>query len=117
MGRKGTIFWARGEEIKMRVRKHLFELFVILISFIASLNIYAFEGSTHYAINQYIAEHIIGGFSLDEYIKSQLGFIEGVTTVFKQYEGQNMDGEPPTISMWLGYGGRMEKNPYITHRP
>src|SRR4030042_6378772 len=116
MGRKGTIFWARGEEIKMRVIKHLFELFVILISFIASLNIYACEGSTHYAINQYIAEHIIGGFSLDEYIKSQLGFIERVTTVFKQFEGQNIDGAPPTISIWLGHGGRMEDDPIIRTR-
>ena len=38
---------------------------------------YAFEKKTHEAINRYIAEHPINGFSLDQYLRDELRFMKG----------------------------------------
>jgi hypothetical protein len=86
----------------MRVAKCLLKLFVIhIILFIFFLHSYALEKPTHEAINEYIAENIINEFSLDQYIKNQLGFQEGWKEVFNNKR----------VSQWLGYGGKKEDEP------
>ena len=50
--------------------KYLLKTFVfhLIIAIVFSLHSFALEKPTHEAINEYIGEHTIQGFSLDEYL-------------------------------------------------
>ena len=86
----------------MKIPKFLLRIFVIyMIISMFSLHSYALEKETHKEINEYIAEHTIGGFSLDGYLKAQLGFTEGKDEFFNNKK----------VFEWLGYGGRTEDEP------
>lgn len=86
----------------MRMPNFSIKIFVLhIIIFILPLHGYALEKATHEVINEYIAEHLIDGFSFDQYLKEQLGFQEGWKEVFNNKR----------VSQWLGYGGRTEDEP------
>jgi hypothetical protein len=65
---------------------------------------YALEVDTHQAINKYIALGTINGFSLDSYLKNQLGFRNGV-------EEQIKFGDSKNVWSWIGGGGVSEDKP------
>lgn len=65
---------------------------------------FAYEVKTHSAINQYIAQNNIDGFSLNDYLKKQLGMQEGTNTYFK-------NGKTQEVFLWIGDGGVQERNP------
>ncbi len=98
----------------MKTVKCLLGIFIIQIIFaVFTVHGYALEKPTHFEINEYIAKHEIGGFSLDEYLKDQLGFQEGVNTILEQPKIIKINEKDPTIYRWLGYGGRAEDEPWL----
>jgi hypothetical protein len=72
--------------------------------FITPIPNHALEVDTHKAINEYIAIGIINGFSLDSYLKNQLGFQNGV-------EEQIKFGDSKKVCSWIGGGGVTEDRP------
>lgn len=74
-------------------------IFLSLMSVSAKLN--AFEISTHEVINEYIARNLLNNFSLDTYLKDNLG-IEGGTD--KQFNSKE-------IFQWIRVGGAYEDSP------
>jgi hypothetical protein len=75
--------------------------FTLALVLLLSFRVYALKEGTHKAINQYIAVNNINGFSLDTYIRNQLGFSIGVK--------QDVIGKK--VFEWLGYGGVQEDRP------
>ncbi len=69
--------------------------------FIIPIPNHALEVDTHKAINEYIAIGTINGFSLDSYLKNQLGFRNGV-------EEQIKFGDSKNVWSWIGGGGVTE---------
>jgi len=67
---------------------------------------HAFEVETHKVINEYIAQGTINGFSLNDYLKNNLGFQKGVEETFTL-------GESKMVFAWLGKGGKKEDVPEI----
>jgi hypothetical protein len=63
------------------------------------------EKETHKYLNQYIATTPINSFSLDEYLKNQLGIATGVLTPLKS--GQ----DSKRIWDWIRMGGQYEDEP------
>ena len=62
---------------------------IILSIFIASFS-YALDVETHKEINTYIAQHALSGFSLDSYLKNQIGIQNGINEQFSSgYFGFN----------------------------
>lgn len=83
-----------------------FEIFLTLI-IIVCINIlpsYAFKEETHSTINEYIVQGTTNGFSLENYLKTQLGFQKGVK------EGLQF-GESKMVLNWIGDGGKTEDVP------
>ncbi len=64
-------------------------------------SLYALEVVTHRAINEYIAKSAFVGFSLDDYIKQQLGMQKG-------YDEKLLGKE---VFLWLSDGGAFEDKP------
>lgn len=63
---------------------------------------FALNTDTHKAINTYIAQQSLNGFSLNDYLKTQLGMKEGTETYFKNgYLEQQ-------VFKWIGDGGVKE---------
>ena len=62
---------------------------------------YALNVGTHKAINEYIANNSLNGFSLDTYLRNNLGIQGGVTEKFKT----------STVWEWLRDGGEYEDEP------
>jgi hypothetical protein len=62
---------------------------------------YGLDKPTHYALNEDIAKRTIKGFSLDDYIRNQLGFPNGIN---EEIHGNR-------IFKWLGDGGQKEDEP------
>lgn len=81
-------------------------LFLILIS----SNGYCLKEDTHTAIDQHIVQYSINVFSLDDYLRTKLGFVKGNVEPIK---GANAHGvnEIKSVTEWLGYGGFMEDAP------
>lgn len=82
---------------------HGFILFVILC-FALPLVADALETDTHKAINKYIAENTLNGFSLDSYLKKQLGITKGIEEEFKSTETKKAWD-------WVQFGGEFEDAP------
>jgi len=57
------------------MKKILFSTFIILFSFISLC--YSLDPKTHKDLNKYIASNTINGFSLDSYLRDQLGLQNG----------------------------------------
>ncbi len=60
---------------------------------------YALDVSTHKAINAYIAQNTLNGFSLDLYLKNQLGIQSGIKESFKS------NNESYEAWQWIREGG------------
>ncbi len=73
-------------------------LLLILLNFSKG---YPLETDTHELINERIAKGTMGGFSLDMYLKNQLGLTKGKEEVFNKKE----------IWKWVKEGGRYEDEP------
>lgn len=76
-------------------------LFVIILLLSLVNNALSLEKPTHEFINKYIAQGTINGFSLNDYLKNQLGFNDGVKEVFTF-------GESKKVLEWIGEGGIKE---------
>lgn len=72
-----------------------------MLIFTLMTNCYALEVKTHKEINEYIANNSLNGFSLDTYLKNNLGMNAGKTEKF----GTN------TVWEWLRDGGEFEDAP------
>lgn len=99
----------------MRMIKSILKILVVqIIIAIFSLNSYALDKPTHEAINEYIAKHTIQDFSLDEYLKTRLGFQKGSEEIFDDHPdvgpGKN---KYPEVWGWLSYGGKKEDEPFL----
>jgi hypothetical protein len=76
----------------------------------------SYHAPEHHAMNKHIANNeiiTINGtlsFSLDDYLKNNLGFISGTLTTFEK------DGDSYSVYDWLGEGGEREDDPAITHK-
>jgi hypothetical protein len=71
------------------------------------IQVMALEPDTHKAINTYIANTTLDGFSLDSYLKTQVGIQDGVG----EYLGYSILGWMwwgKRIEKWLSYGGGSE---------
>ena len=86
----------------MKAARRVF--FGLVLLFIIPMPNYALEVETHQAINKYITLGTINGFSLDLYLKNQLGFQHGVNEEFTFGDSKN-------VWMWIGYGGVTEDKP------
>jgi len=99
--------------MKMKTAKYLCGIFLIhIIIFISFLNSYALEKPTHKVINEYIAENTIRDFSLDQYLKEQLGFQEGKNEEFTKQGWTSLFDETQKVFEWLGYGGMKEDSSF-----
>lgn len=74
-----------------------------LLSFSLS---FALETDTHEKINEFIATNNLNGFSLDSYLKNQLGFADGIKEEFKSTT------ETKKVWEWIKIGGKYEDIPY-----
>jgi hypothetical protein len=83
--------------------KNIFHIFAMLmmISVFTVSQTMALETDTHRAINQYIVQNNLGGFSLDSYLKNQLGMTDGKDTYFNNKH----------VFEWIGDGGIYEDKP------
>ena len=78
------------------------------------MNGYALEKATHEVINEYIAEHLIEGFSFDQYLKEQLGFQEGIDKIIEQFEGQEIDCVAPEKMLYSSFHERPQLLPWTS---
>ncbi len=71
---------------------------------------YALTTGTHAHINEYVAGTAMDGFSLDLYLKNQLGFQGGIETVVPGH----VDGKPRPYKVWEWFaeGGVSEDSPW-----
>lgn len=88
------------------MRKIIFAAIIFYVS-IASLG-YALEVETHKAINEYIANNNMNAFSLDAYLKKQLGIQGGIQENIK-----TSGLRPNTLKVWewIRDGGEYEDKP------
>ena len=73
-----------------------------LLSFSLS---FALETDTHEKINEFIATNNLNGFSLESYLRNQLGFASGIQEEFKSTESKK-------VWEWIKIGGKYEDIPY-----
>ncbi len=66
---------------------------------------FALDTSTHKALNEYIVQQSLNGFSLNDYLKTQLGIEDGTEAYFKNSELNQQ------VFRWVGDGGAFEDNP------
>ncbi|MEW6419991.1 MAG: hypothetical protein AB1480_18060 [Nitrospirota bacterium] len=92
--------------------KRLFVLIVtIFIPIMWFSESFSLEKETHEAINQEIAKRTIDGFSLNGYLKTNLGFEGGSEEPVYGYSGKKRQYVTQEIWRWLGEGGWMEDEP------
>lgn len=80
--------------------------FILFLIFCLSFPFMAFslETDTHKKINEYIATNSLNGFSLDTYLKNQLGFTNGIKEEFKSDKTRK-------VWEWVQVGGEYEDIP------
>ena len=83
---------------------HLIVLLGIFCFSFSSLT-FALETETHKAINEYIATNALNNFSLDSYLKNQLGFTNGIKEEFTSNKTKK-------AWEWVQFGGEYEDIPY-----
>lgn len=90
----------------MKKPKRRFFLLFVLTILLALLNhvqiSFALGVNTHKAINRHIAQQNVSGFSLNDYLKNQLGMQAGIETYFKY------DNLTQEVFKWIGDGGVKE---------
>lgn len=82
---------------------------------------FSLQEKTHEAINQFIAQNTVNGFSLDTYLKNNLGFKAGRNDFLNGIDAEG-NSKNKQIFWWLGYGGEQEDRPgsytdYILNKP
>ena len=93
----------------------------LLIILIWSSQAFSLKEDTHKAINEYIAQTTVNGFSLKSHIMNNLGFKNGFNENLKGYDADGKDISKK-VFQWLGYGGIQEDRPgaiidYVTQKP
>ncbi len=100
--------------------KRIYICLTVLIIIFSSPRSYSYFEGTHQAINEHVTETDIDGFSLNDFLKDNLGF-NGINE-----ELSGIDAERRNVSKnvleWIGYGGFQEDRPgsykdYITDTP
>jgi len=84
--------------------KKILSAILILSIFITSIS-YALDIRTHRAINEHIGQNALNGFSLDVYLKKQLGIQNGINELFS-YNSNSQE-----IWRWIRVGGEFEDAP------
>ena len=87
-------------------------IFFIITLVVLSLNSQSFslEKTTHEAINQHIAQNSVNGFSLNTYLKNNLGFNAGKEEILVGVDAKGISSKK-RIFEWFGYGGEQEDVP------
>jgi len=88
--------------MKKIIRSTLIIMVLTVFSF-ASI-CHALETDTHEIINEHIARNTVIGFSLDSYLKNQLGMHGGVNQIF----------DSKYVWRWMRDGGKYEDKPPMT---
>ncbi|OGL46731.1 MAG: hypothetical protein A2W05_02170 [Candidatus Schekmanbacteria bacterium RBG_16_38_10] len=93
----------------MKNKSFIFVL-AILISLIWSSQGFSLKEDTHKAINEHVAQNTVNDFSLNTYLRDNLGFDRGTVEVLKGVDagGRNIEQK---VFWWLGYGGEQEDRP------
>jgi hypothetical protein len=89
----------------MKNNKMIFAFLMISILLIWTPQGFALEKKTHQTINETISKSTITGFSLNDYLKIQLGFNKGVEETLPK------DSDKKTVFEWLAEGGKAEDEP------
>jgi hypothetical protein len=85
-------------------------LVIVFLALVCPSKSYALKEDTHAAINEAIAQRVINGFSLDEYLIEQLGIAQGKNEKLAALDADNRT-TTKRIYEWLGYGGAQEDRP------
>src|SRR3989338_2165687 len=80
---------------------------VLLLILLSSSVCFALEKTTHEKLNEFIATNSLNGFSLDVYLRNQLGFANGIKEEFKLTETKK-------VWEWIKLGGSSEDEPFYT---
>jgi len=89
------------------MKNTLSKRFLILLSlFVYGSSSYALETETHKAINKYVAQNTLNNFSLDSYLKNNLGLTKGKEEEFTS-------GKTRKVFEWIEIGGEYEDSPII----
>jgi len=82
----------------------------ILISLIWNSQCFSLKEDTHKAINEHVAQNTVNGFSLNTYLRDNLGFERGTDAVLKGVDAGGRYIEQK-VFWWLRYGGEQEDRP------
>src|SRR3989304_1517798 len=93
----------------MRNKIYIFIMSLFFLLFYVSRG-FALKEDSHKAINEYIAQKTVSGFSLSAYLINNLGFKGGSDEVLKGINAEGRDVEQKVL-WWLGYGGVQEDRP------
>lgn len=90
--------------------KKLIPIIAILMSLNWSSQGLSLVEETHQTINEYIAQSVINGFSLDVYLINQVGLANGIK---EELNGSDAAGgnKKKQVLWWLGHGGFQEDRP------
>lgn len=86
----------------------LFITFLIILTWISQS--FSLSKPTHEAINQYIAQNTVNDFSLNTYLKNNLGFNAGEEEPLIGVDSKGIETEKRVFE-WFGYGGIQEDIP------
>ena len=81
--------------------RKIFWLLLFVLYFQPTPKVFALHVVSHQKINEFISMNTVKGFSLDAYLKNQLGFQEGVDKKFDKKK----------VYKWLEKGGEYEDEP------
>jgi hypothetical protein len=90
--------------------KLLLAIVFILNSIFASPS-HSLKEPTHEAINTKIAKEQVNGFSLNGYLKNNIGYPDGVEELLYAYSEKDNKYDRYSVSYWLGEGGFQEDRP------
>ncbi len=94
----------------MMRNKKFIPLIILLMTLYGYSPCFPYAEKTHQAINEYIGQNTVNGFSLSNYLIESLGLIGGHKELLLGVDaaGKGMKTE---IYKWLGYGGEQEDEP------
>ena len=84
-------------------------IMIITMMLLFASSLMGYEVETHQAINKYVATTTLNGFTLDDYLKTQLGMQNGIKTSFQ--ESGLFFSSTYIVSDWIGWGGWYEDKP------
>lgn len=95
----------------MKSKKLHIWVFVVALHALLISKGFTLEKVTHEYLNQQIARRTINEFSLDRYLKNNLGFQEGAQELLFGYSELKKKEMKREVWEWLGEGGYMEDEP------